>query len=319
MASKKITIPRAMFEGMLSVGDAELPSFVLEGGVRVFSTRGLLNSLGFKSNANADEVFKAKDIQPYFAASGNPQVRNNLIDFITIKGSLARGYDVERFIEICQAYSQAYERGVLTLDRHIEAAKKANAILRACSKIGIIALVDEATGYQYARAENELQFKLKLFLSDEMRGWEKTFPDDLWIEFARLTHWGGEPTKNRPRHWGYFVMDLIYRSLDPDVAQYLKDNKPLAVKNKNYHQWFNEDYGVRALREHINRIIGMAQAADSIEELKKKVAFYYKKEPLQLEMFMEKKTPKETEKLKINVPFDEAIKAVVKKDKKKKN
>ena len=147
---------------------------------------------------------------------------------------MARGYDVERFIEICQAYSQAYERGVLTLDRHIEAAKKANAILRACSKIGIIALVDEATGYQYARAENELQFKLKLFLSDEMRGWEKTFPDDLWIEFARLTHWGGEPTKNRPRHWGYFVMDLIYRSLDPDVAQYLKDNKPPAVKNKNY-------------------------------------------------------------------------------------
>lgn len=281
-------IPRARFSGLLSIGEGELPCYVLEGGIRVFSTTGLLKSLGFKPNSNADEVFKSKQIQPYLTPIADRQKKGNLIEFYTDRGTLAKGYDVERFIEICQAYSQALEKNVLRFDRHIEAARKANAILRACSKIGVIALVDEVTGYQYARAENELQFKLKLYLSDEMRGWEKTFPDDLWVQFARLTHWSGTPTKNRPRHWGYFVMDLIYRSLDPDVARYLKENKPPPEKGQNYHQWFNEDYGAKKLREHINRIIGMAQAADSIEELKQKVAFYYKKEPLQLDIFLDK-------------------------------
>jgi hypothetical protein len=284
-------IPRAIFSGLLTIGGGELPCYVLEGGVRVFSTIGLLQSLGFKTNVNADEVFKSKQIQPFLPSSADRRKRGNLIDFYTDKGQLARGYDVEKFIEICQAYSQALEAGILTLPRHVEAANKANAILRACSKIGVIALVDEVTGYQYARAENELQFKLKLYLSEEMRGWEKTFPDDLWLQLARLTHWSGSPTKNRPRHWGYFVMELIYRSLDPDVAKYLKDNKPEPKKGQNYHQWFNEDYGVKKLREHINRIIGMAQAADSIDELKKKIAFYYGREPLQLELFLEKSIP----------------------------
>jgi len=58
-------------------------------------------------------------------------------------------------------------------------------------------LVDEVTGYQYERAAEALQLKLNLFLSDEMRKWEKTFPDQLWIEFGRLTNWDG-PVHSRP-------------------------------------------------------------------------------------------------------------------------
>lgn len=306
MQDKKTQFPRADFAGVLLVGNSELPCYVLSDGRRVFSTSGMLKSLDFNPKANADEVFKAKDIKPFL-----PEDNWAIVNFITDKGKKAKGYDVELFMELCHAFSEALEAGALTNQRNIDAAHKANAIIRACSKIGIIALVDEATGYQYYRAEDALQFKLKLYLSEEMRGWEKTFPDDLWKEFARLTHWGGEPTKNRPRHWGYLVMELIYRSLDPDVARYLKENKPEPKKGQNYHQWFNEDYGASKLREHINRIIGMAQASDSMEELKKKVAFYYKKEPLQLEMFLDSQTRPNPEKpLKIKAGFEEAIKAV---------
>jgi hypothetical protein len=58
----------------------------------------------------------------------------------------------------------------------------------------LIALIDEATGYQYARAEAALQFKLRAFLAEEMRKWEKTFRNELWIEFGRLTGWKGAVT-----------------------------------------------------------------------------------------------------------------------------
>jgi hypothetical protein len=42
-----------------------------------------------------------------------------------------------------------------------------------------------ATGYQYVRAEDALAVKLRAFIADELRAWEKTFPDELWAEFGR--------------------------------------------------------------------------------------------------------------------------------------
>jgi len=302
---KSKILPKAEFSGELLVGNSALPCYVLGNEKRVFSTMGMLRSLEFNPKANADEVFNAKDIKPYLPKKDT----KGTIMFVTDRGTVAKGYDVEYFMDICHAFSKAYEEDSLHNKRNIEAAKKANMVIRACSKIGIIALVDEATGYQYARAEDALQFKLKLYLSEEMRGWEKTFPDDLWKEFARLTRWGGEPTKNRPRHWGYLVMDLIYRYLDKDVAEYLKKNKPKPQKGKNYHQWFNEDYGVRKLVEHINRVIGMAQGCESLEELKRKMAYRYGDKPLQLELFFNSYQRKDA--LKISNSFEDAVKKIV--------
>lgn len=48
----------------------------------------------------------------------------------------------------------------------------------------------------------------------------KTFPDELWIEFGRLTHWS-EPLHGRPKWWGKLVLEMIYDTLDPDVASYV--------------------------------------------------------------------------------------------------
>lgn len=300
---KKSKLPRASFSGELIIGESALPAYVLDDERRVFSTKGMLQSLDFKPNANADEVFNAQDVKPYL-----PARTSGLITFLTDTGNIAKGYDVERFMDICHAFSEALDAGVLRNARNVEAARKANAIIRACSKIGIIALVDEATGYQYARAENALQFKLKLYLAEEMRGWEKTFPDDLWKEFARLTRWNGEPTKNRPRYWGYLVMELIYRYLDREVATYLKENKPKPKKGQNYHQWFNDDYGIKKLVEHINRVIGMAQGCETIEELQEKMAYKYGEKPQQLDLFLSGFSRQDA--LTLDIPFDDVMKKI---------
>src|SRR5438445_384478 len=82
---------------------------------------------------------------------------------------------------------------------HRQIAAKAAMFLAACSKVGLVALIDEATGYQYARAEDALQVKLRAFLAEEMRKWEPTFPDELWREFGRLTHWQGS-VHSRPKY-----------------------------------------------------------------------------------------------------------------------
>jgi hypothetical protein len=303
-------LPTAQFKGTLQIGDAELPCYMLDDGRRVFSTRGILASLGYKANARPSGIFGSKALEPIMETYDHPFGDSNLVEFDAGSRFNAKGYDVEKFMDICHAMSKALDAGML-IGQHIDAAHKANIIIRACSKIGIIALVDEATGYQYVREDDALQFKLKLYLAEEMRQWEKTFPDDLWIEFARLTQWDGQPTKNRPRYWGYLVMELIYRYLDPEIAQYIKDNKPKPRKGQNYHQWFNADIGMKKLIEHINRVIGMAQGCDSMDELKKKMSRRYGKQPIQLELFMEKNDDLKEPKTQILMPFDEAMKRIV--------
>lgn len=304
-------IPRALFSGTIEIGEHSLPAYVLEDETRVFSTRGMLTSLGYKENSNANEVFNSKTLKPYMLAHGNPYSDKAVIEFRTDLGVKARGYDVEKFLDVCQAISEAFDRGELK-GRNALAGLQANAILRATSKVGIIALVDEATGYQYVRQENALQFKLKLYLAEEMRAWEKTFPDLLWIQFAKLTGYEGDATKRRPRYWGYLVMEYIYRSLEPDVANYIKENKPPARKGRNYHQYYNEEYGVKALTDHINQVIGVARACDSLDEFKKRMDYEFKGKPLQLEMFLKQDFDQREKPTKIDMPFDKAMDKIAK-------
>ena len=55
-------------------------------------------------------------------------------------------------------------------------ARMAEIIVRSCAKVGIEALVDEATGYQQVREKRALQIKLQAFIAEEMQEWVKTFP-----------------------------------------------------------------------------------------------------------------------------------------------
>jgi hypothetical protein len=54
------------------------------------------------------------------------------------------------------------------------------------SRVGIIALVDEATGYQYIRDKKELELVLGAYISDEVAKWQLTFTEDFYEQIFRL-------------------------------------------------------------------------------------------------------------------------------------
>ena len=165
-------------------------------------------------------------------------------------------------------------------------AKRATQFVMACSKVGLIALIDEVTGYQYERAEDALQWKLKLYLEEEMREWEKTFPDELWQEFGRLTGWK-DPISKRPKYWGKLVMEMVYGYLDEDVARWLQENAPAPRHGQNYHQWMSSQYGLKKLTQHIWLLIGVASTCDSMSGLRNEMAYQFGKVPKQLTIFTE--------------------------------
>jgi P63C domain len=281
-------IPRATHWGELEIGDTKLPCYVLDTGERVFSLKGAVVGLIETEGGQLAEYIKVRSLRSFLPSDLIPADDEAQKDRIPALIRFDAGGDnphpafrypwglpVEKFMDLCDAYSRALEAGDLT-ERQQQIARNANRFLRACRNIGIIALVDEATGYQQIRPLDELQFKLKLYLEEKMREWEPTFPNELWQQFARLTKWT-KPTHVRPKYWGKLVMELIYNYLDPDVAQWLRDNAPTPIKGQNYHQWLTSQYGLKRLIEHIWKVIGVASTCTDMEELKKKMQELYGK------------------------------------------
>lgn len=277
-------LPIARWPGVLPIGEIELDVYVLHDGQRVISRTGAVRALaGPEGGGNLDNYISTKAVRPYMPTDLSDQ----MVDFILpgVVNKTVRGIRAETFLDICRALQQARDDGALQTNRQEQIAIKAGMFLSACANIGLIALIDEATGFQYDRAQDELQIKLKLFLEEEMRKWEKTFPDQLWKEFGRLTNWQ-KPLHERPKYWGKLVMELIYDYLDPDVADWLRKNAPKPQHGQNYHQWLSSQYGLKKLIEHIWMVIGMASACNSLQELKRKLAEKYGRVPVYVQLYL---------------------------------
>lgn len=274
-------LPFAKWRGKIDLGGDELDVYVLDTEDRVIALRSAIKSFAGVESGNLGSYVGASALKPFI---NSDLILGELVDF-SIPGTqlTGRGMTTEHFELICTGYVQAlYEKAPMT-DRQREIAIKCAVLSAGLARTGLDALIDEATGYQYERAEDALQVKLRAFIAEELRAWEKTFPDALWEEFGRLTNWK-TPLQTRPKWWGKLVTELIYDTLDPDVAKYLKDNKPAA--GVKWHQQLTENYGIRQLVSRCYEVIGMAKTCDDIHELRQRVARHYGKRPVQLTMFL---------------------------------
>lgn len=276
--------PEAKWWGDLVFGDVPVPCYVLDDGRRIISRTGATSVLtSKKGGGNLDSYLRVKALQDYLPED----LPGQLIEFTieNVVNKTVQGMEAETFLEICRAYAKARDAGALETEIQTKIAIQANMVLMACAKIGLIALIDEATGYQYDRAEDALQFKLRVYLAEEMRKWERTFPEELWQEFARLTNWKGS-IHQRPKYWGKLVMELVYDYLDKDVADWLRDNAPPPCKGQNYHQHLSEHFGLKKLIEHVWMLIGMSRACYSLPEVRERMAEHFGRQPVQLRLFL---------------------------------
>lgn len=292
--------PKATHWGELAIGDTQIPCYVLNTGDRVFSLKGIVVGLMETEGGPLAEYLKVRAVHPHLPPDLIPNESGEipaLFKFDTGAegvGKFAFGIKVERFNDLLRAYSSAlvdhalsaHDKSKVALtERQLRIAQRAVKFQQACSDVGLVALVDEATGYQYERESDALQLKLKLYLEEDMRKWERTYPEQLWVEFGRLTNWKGT-IHHRPKYWGKLIMELVYGYLDPDVAKWLKENAPKPMKGQNYHQWLSSQYGLKKLTEHIWLLIGMAAACHSMKELREKMAERFGRHQVQLTLYL---------------------------------
>ena len=264
----RVHVPKADFgspDRPLRIGDLEIPCYVLDDGRSVVTQGGMLSALkmspGTATKGGGDRIANfasTKAISPF--------ISNNLRGMITqpirfkYKGQLAYGYEATILPELCSAVLSARDEGKLNYQQeHI--AKQCDIMVRAFARVGIIALVHEATGYQEIRDREALQEILKRYISEELLVWTRTFPMEFYKQVFRLKGWNWNDGRMSPI-MGSIVNDLVYARLAPGVLEELRKRNPVTEKgyrqNKHF-QHLTADIGHPALMRHLHELIGMAR------------------------------------------------------------
>jgi hypothetical protein len=153
--------------------------------------------------------------------------------------------------------------------RQLEIAERADILIRGFAHVGIVALVDEATGFQYARQRDALEKMLEEYLSAELRRWVRTFPSEYFKELCRLRRVQFRPDMRLPQYFGHLTNDIVYNRLHPRVLKELKersiDDDGKRGSNK-LHQWLSEEKGHPKLIQHLGLAIGYMRISSDYEQ-----------------------------------------------------
>lgn len=283
--AKTLGIPRAIYgskETPLNIGGIHIDCYVLEDGTRVLTQESFLTSMGRAAKAKGGQgVRTTVDSLPPFLAASNlrPLIEKEIsksttpIEFLTPTGGRAFGYPAELLPEVCRVYLTARDEKVL-LPSQDHIAARADMLVRALASVGIVALVDETTGFQEVRDKKALSALLDKYLLQEFAKWAKRFPDAFYKEMFRLRGWSYPSISGgKPGVVGHYTMDIVYQRLAPGLVKELEVRNPkdesTGRRKSTHHQWLTDDVGHPALSEHIHAVTGLMRAADDWDQFKR--------------------------------------------------
>ena len=255
----------------LKIGDVEIGCYVLDNKVRVLTQRGLTAGLGLRSGGGSSGVgnkiprfFTSKTLKEFIPDELKEQL-NNPIEFTShLNGGKCFGYRATVLPDICNVVLDARDKGALISSHQERVAEQCNILIRGLAGLAMIALVDEATGYQYIRESNALEKILDKFLLDHARKWAKTFPDEFWGKLLKAKGYSQYHSMKRPAFVGHWVNELVYDRLAIGVLKKLRKINPKNEKGyrrDKHHQFLTENHGVPELKEHLVKLMALMEAS----------------------------------------------------------
>ncbi|MGJ0204632.1 P63C domain-containing protein [Leucobacter sp. gxy201] len=254
----------------LVIGGVEVECYVLEGGQRVISQGGMMTALGRSRRLNT-KPGDDTSLPPILRISAlREHLSDRLIEesepitFLTAGGKRANGYRAEVLPQLCEAWLAARSAGDLVKSQ-LPIAHAAELIVRGLARVGIIALVDEATGYQDTRAKDALAKILEAYVTEELQPWVKTFDLEWYKQMFRLRGIPFDPESvKRPPYFGHLTNNTVYKRLAPGVFEQIKIERERDAKKKRakMHQQLTAEIGHPRLREHIASITTIMKLSD---------------------------------------------------------
>lgn len=280
-------LPRATHQGLLPIGEIEIEVYRLHDGRRLIAKGAMARALTLKSeggNAFLRTVTR-KGVRSAISDAvwqkiEHPIVFSHLGTDPAGPTSTADGYEATTLIEVCDALVQARNDGSLASSQTFLAVQ-AEIIIRSAAKLGIIALVDAATGYVQDVKKEEYLRLWKDFISKEFRQWEAEFPNqfaDMIYKIYGLKRRDPKSFKH-PQFFGWFTKKYIYHPLANSkgaILDMLDEANPVvyAGGSRKYklHQFLSDEIGLPALHQHLWQTIGIGNASRDKADFER--AFY---------------------------------------------
>jgi hypothetical protein len=274
-------VPVAEYPGVLNFADLKFPCAVLSDGTRVLTESDFMSGLGmYRSGALSVRREPAEDgaHTPLYLAFKNlkPFIAKHLDDvhikplkYKTMSGTVAHGIPATIIPRICSIWLDARRAGVLG-PRQEQIADNAEILLRGMAEVGIVALVDEATGYQKVRASDALAKILEAFVAKEIQPWVRTFPPEYYEQLFRLRGLKfPTDTVRIPSYFGHITNNIVYSRLAPGVLEELRRTVPRAASGRlkfAMHQKLTPDVGHPKLREHLASVITIMKISKTYDQ-----------------------------------------------------
>ena len=238
----KTNITKAKYIGEIPLGGINVQCAVIEDGdkvIRVLSETGVTKVLGSRSGGSIkakSELLKVGAHTPVFLASKRlkPYINQDDSDgalkplTYLVEGKETTGYQAQALPIVCEIWLRAKDASVLQ-KQQLRRAKKAEILIRSFAKVGIDALVDEATGYQYDRKYNALRTLVQAYIEDDLQKWVKTFPDSFFARLDKIYKNEKTTPRNRPRYYGKFIVKYVYNPIENGFIKSELDKKKYAL------------------------------------------------------------------------------------------
>ena len=292
-------ILKATHFGKITIGEKELTCAVLEDGTRILSSTAMFKAFDKVRKGKSKEenrvtnmpsFIDANNLKPYIDKAFTEGTEFS-VKYIAKNKSILNGYRAEILPIICDVYLQARQDGILTSNQQ-PTALVAEILVRSLSKIGIISLIDEATGFQEERERDELQKLLSLYVREEFLPWTRRFPLEFYKEMFRLKGWQYKGNAKSPLV-GQYTNKYVYDVLPEAVLDELRNKNPL-VKNKSnqnkyyrkyrFHQFLTENIGIPHLDKHLASVITIMKLSDNWEHFESMFDRWYDESKNEIEI-----------------------------------
>jgi P63C domain len=258
-------LPKAITEAELKIGDLSIPCAVLEDGTRMLTQWGFYRAIGRSGRPAGGWGSDFEKMAPFLALNNlKPFVSDELaastkpVAFRNTRGAKAWGYRAELLPRVCEVYLKAREESAL-LESQLKFAKTCEILMRGLAHVGIIALIDEVTGYQELRPKDALQMYLERIIRKELAAWAKKFPDEFYENIYKLKGWRWPGMKkNRYSVVAHYTRDLVYERIAPGLLRELENKSPKkdnGNRTNKFHQWLTDDIGNPMLSQHLHSLL----------------------------------------------------------------
>lgn len=265
------SLPTVILGAKLTLGGVEVDCYVTEDGERLIAGRGMQDILKVvdedtprvqKPGSRLTRLLNNKTLNPLI-------YKDKSLDHFSPKkrryqGLGISGFNAEMLVDICEGMLEARTQGVLKTARQSIIAAQCEFIMRGLAKTGIVALIDEATGYQYLRPADGLRTYFDLILKKDLAAWFKRFPDEFYENIYKLRGWDWPGIgKNRYSVCAHYTNDLVYERMMPGLVDEFNKRNPKnakGVRKVKNQQLLNDEVGDKLFSQQMFTILALQRA-----------------------------------------------------------